>query len=151
MECVGLVGCRVTVFCGLGVASYPQLRDRSQHGCTVGIDRDPPEVPELQLLRTSVLVLVLLYTWWCLVVVVLPCRTVCHPQHETKNVVFFFFSVADTPKKNIERFSPSMEGIRSPHVGSDDYQGQKDEVHQTAHMVHISVTCTGKSRRPKWS
>ena len=40
MECVGLVGCRVTVFCGLGVASFPQPPDRSQHGCTVGIDRD---------------------------------------------------------------------------------------------------------------
>ena len=24
MECVGLVDCLVTVFCGLGVASYPQ-------------------------------------------------------------------------------------------------------------------------------
>ena len=42
VECVGLVGCRVTVFCGLGVASYPQPPDPSQHGCTVGIDRDPP-------------------------------------------------------------------------------------------------------------
>ena len=42
VECVGLVGCRVTVFCGLGVASYPQPPDRSQHGCTVGIDREPP-------------------------------------------------------------------------------------------------------------
>ena len=39
MECVGLVGCRVTVFCGLGVASYPQPPERSKHGCTVGIDR----------------------------------------------------------------------------------------------------------------
>ena len=38
------------------------------------------EVPERQLIRTSVLVLVLLHTWSCLVVVVLPCRTVCHPQ-----------------------------------------------------------------------
>ena len=71
VECLGLVGCRVTVFCGLGVASYPQPPDRSQHGCTVGIDRDPPmwhlhrgrvvELPERQLLRTSVLVRVLLY------------------------------------------------------------------------------------------
>ena len=31
MECVGIVGCRVTVFCGLGVASYPQPPDRSPH------------------------------------------------------------------------------------------------------------------------
>ena len=45
VECVGLVGCRVTVFCGLGVASYPQPPDRSQHGCTVGIDWDPPPPP----------------------------------------------------------------------------------------------------------
>ena len=47
VECVGLVGCRVTVFCGLGVASYPQPPDRSQHGCPVGIDRDPPVAPAL--------------------------------------------------------------------------------------------------------
>ena len=72
LECVGVVGCRVTVFCGLGVASYPQPPDRRQHGRTVGIDPDPRvwllhpgrvvEVPERQLLRTLVLVLVLLYT-----------------------------------------------------------------------------------------
>ena len=72
VECVGLVGCRVTIFGGLGVVSYLQPPDRSQHGCTVGIDRDPPmwhphpgrvvEVPERQLLRTSVLVRVLLHT-----------------------------------------------------------------------------------------
>ena len=30
------------VLCGLGVTSYPQHPDRSQHGCTVGTDRDPP-------------------------------------------------------------------------------------------------------------
>ena len=36
LECVGLVGCRVTVFFGLGAASNPQPLDRSQHGCTVG-------------------------------------------------------------------------------------------------------------------
>ena len=52
----------LVMICGLGVASYPQPPDRSQHGCTVGIDRDPPvwhlhpgrvvEVPERQLLRT---------------------------------------------------------------------------------------------------
>ena len=39
---VGLVGCRVLVVCGHTAASYPQPPDRSQHGCTVGIDRDPP-------------------------------------------------------------------------------------------------------------
>ena len=96
VECVGLVGCRVTVFCGLGVASYPQPPDRSQHGCTVGIDRDPPvwhlhpgrvvEVPERQLSRTSVLVLVLLYTWLCLVMVVFLCRTVCHPHSSSNDI-----------------------------------------------------------------
>ena len=43
------------------------------------------EVAERQLLRTSVLVLVLLFTWSCLVVVVLPCRTVCHPQKTRKS------------------------------------------------------------------
>ena len=37
------VGCvdwtRDVLACGL---SYPQSPDRSPHGCTVGIDRDPP-------------------------------------------------------------------------------------------------------------
>ena len=44
------------------------------------------EVPERQLLRTSVLVLVSLYTWSCLVVVVLPCRTVCHPHSSSNDI-----------------------------------------------------------------
>ena len=44
------------------------------------------EVPERQLSRTSVLVLVLLYTWSCLVVVVLPCGTVCHPHSSSNDI-----------------------------------------------------------------
>ena len=44
LECVGLVGCRVTFFSYLCVASCPQPPDRSQHGCTVGIDRDSTRV-----------------------------------------------------------------------------------------------------------
>ena len=52
----------LVVLCGHGVTSYAQPPDRSQHECTVGIDRDPPvwhlhpgrvvEVPERQLSRT---------------------------------------------------------------------------------------------------
>ena len=44
------------------------------------------EVPERQLLRTSVLVQVLLYTRTCLVAVVLPCRTVCHPNSSSNDI-----------------------------------------------------------------
>ena len=32
----------LVVLCGLGVTGCPHPPDRSQHGCTVGIDRDPP-------------------------------------------------------------------------------------------------------------
>ena len=80
----------LTVFCGLGVTSYPQPPLQREHGCTVGIDRDPPvwhlhvgrtmEVQERQLLRACLRLLVLLYTWSYLIVVVLWSHAVCHPQ-----------------------------------------------------------------------
>ena len=77
--------------CCVAVTSNPQPPDRGQHGCTVGIDRDPPvwhlhpgravEVPEHQLL------LAWLPVEWLLTVVNasvghrLWCRVVCPPAH----------------------------------------------------------------------
>ena len=81
VKSVGLVGCRVLVVCGHTAASFQQPPDRSQYGCTVGIDRDPPvrylhpsklvEVPERQLLPTWLHLVVLSHTWSCLLPVVL--------------------------------------------------------------------------------
>ena len=73
------------MFCGL----------RRDHGCIVGIDRDPPvwhlhpskmEEPERQLLRPCVSLLVLLHTWSCLIVVVLWCSAVCHPHFSSNDI-----------------------------------------------------------------
>ena len=42
VQSVGLIGCVVGVLCGLGTVGYPQLAPQKEHGCTVGIHRDPP-------------------------------------------------------------------------------------------------------------
>ena len=74
--------------------SYPQPPDRSQHGCIVGIDRDPP-VRHLhpgwwryyQSASSDVRQCwcwFLLYTWS--LVVVLPCRTVCHRRSSSNDI-----------------------------------------------------------------